>query len=179
MRKSDLKILGFDPSLRNWGIAKMTYNNSTGLDLLSVDVIHTSIDKGSKKSKALQDLEACNTLIEGINKHLEGIDLIVIELPIGSQSSAAMKSYGICIALSAYVSQLGIKTLYVSPFDVKKVVGKTNTTKHAIVDWVNLKHANILSKVLYKSNHEADATVAVYAALKQIKEIHNEINTRT
>ena len=81
------------PSLRNWGIAKMTYDDSTGLDLLSVDVIHTSIDKESKKSKALQDLEACNTLIEGINKHLEGIDLIVIELPIGSQSSSNRATY--------------------------------------------------------------------------------------
>ena len=172
-----LNILSFDPSLRNWGIAKMTYDNSTGLDLLSVDVIHTFIDKGSKESKALQDLEACNTLIEGINKHLDVIDLIVIELPIGSQSSAAMKSYGICIALSAYISQLGIKTLYVSPFDVKKVVGKTNTTKHAIVDWVNLKHPNILSKVLYKSNHEADATVAVYAALNQIKDYYETYNS--
>ena len=171
-----INIISFDPSLRNWGIAHMTYSNTTGLDLKSVDVITTEKEKNSKVSVALQDLNACKILISGINNHLADIDIIVIELPIGSQSSAAMKSYGICIALSAYASQLGIKTLYVSPFDVKKVVGKTNTTKHAIVDWVNLKHPNILSKQLYKSNHEADATVAVYAALNQIKEIYNEVN---
>lgn len=157
----------------------MSYNSTTGLVLKSVDVVNTIKEKQSKLSVALQDLEACKILIEGINNNINNIDIIVIELPIGSQSSAAMKSYGICIALSAYASQLGIKTLYVSPFDVKKVVGKTNTTKHAIIDWVNNKHPNILSKQIYKSNHEADATVAVYAALNQIKEIYNEITITT
>lgn len=175
----NINIVGFDPSMRNWGISHMTYNNTTGLELLSVDVVTTELDKTSSKSKALQDLDACKILIEAIDNNLQDIDVIVIELPIGSQSSAAMKSYGICIALSAYASTHNIPTLFVSPFDVKKVVGKTNTTKHAIVDWVNNKHPNILSKQLYKSNHEADATVAVYAALNQIKEIYNEINTRS
>lgn len=175
----NINIVGFDPSLRAWGISHMTYNNTTGLELKSVGVINTKKEKNSKLSVALQDLNACKILIEGINNNLNNIDIIVIELPIGSQSSAAMKSYSICIALSAYASTHNIPTLFVSPFDVKKVVGKTNTTKHAIVDWVNNKHPNILSKQLYKSNHEADATVAVYAALNQIKEIYNEINTRT
>ena len=165
--------------MRAWGISLMSYNSTTGLVLKSVDVVNTIKEKQSKLSVALQDLEACKILIEGINNNINNIDIIVIELPIGSQSSAAMKSYGICIALSAYASQLGIKTLYVSPFDVKKVVGKTNTTKHAIIDWVNNKHPNILSKQIYKSNHEADATVAVYAALNQIKEIYNEITITT
>lgn len=83
-----------------------------------------------------------------------------------------MKSYGISIALSAYAASKGIDMFYVSPFAVKKVVGDTTTSKHAIVDWVNNKHPNKLSKQLYKSNHEADACVAVYAALGSIKDYY-------
>lgn len=81
-----INILSFDPSMSNWGIAKMTLLDGL-LELDYVDVIHTKPDKSSKESKAKQDLNRCTTLIEGIDKHISDIDCIVIELPIGSQSA--------------------------------------------------------------------------------------------
>lgn len=170
-KNQKINILSFDPSMSNWGIAKMTLSDGL-LEVDYVDVIHTKSDESSKESKAKQDLNRCITLIEGIDSHLKGIDCIVIELPIGSQSFSAAKSYGISIALSAYAASKGIDMFYVSPFAVKKVVGNNNSSKHSIVDWVNAKHPNKLSKQLYKSNHEADACVAVYAALDDIKEYY-------
>ena len=164
-------ILGLDPSFRNWGIALMNYTSNT-LTLLEVKVIQTKPHKKSKLSKALQDLQDAQTLLTGVLSYALKADVVVIELPLGSQSAAAMKSYGICIGLAAALNQLKIPFYYVNPFDVKRVVGSTKTTKEEIIEWVNNRHPNILDKAKCRAEHQADACIAIYAALNQIKELN-------
>ena len=163
MRK--LKIIGLDPSLSNWGIAYMSYT-PFNMELISTDIIQTKPLKKSNLSKAQQDMTRIDKLYIGVQEALEDADVVVIELPIGSQSARAMASYGACLGL---ISSINKPRIYVTPNQVKKVVGKNTTSKEEIIEWVNLKHPNILPKTKSKAEHMADAVVAIYAAETQLR----------
>ena len=160
-----LNVLAFDPSLSNWGIAYMSYTPSY-MELKATDIIQTKPLKNSKLSKAQQDMTRIDTLYKGIQEALEEADIVVIELPIGSQSARAMASYGVCLGL---ISSVNKPRIYVSPNQVKKVVGKNTTSKEEIMDWVNKRHPNILPKTKSKAEHMADAVVAIYAADSELR----------
>lgn len=168
-----VKIVGLDPSMSNWGIAVMSYTLSTDvLELNQVDVIKTKPIKNSKLRKSIQDLNRAKTLIDGVYEYVKDADVVVVELPHGSQSAAAMKSYGICIALTAALTSLDIPFIYMTALDVKKVVGDKTASKESIISWVENKHPGILSKYKNSAEHQADATVVVYAALNQIRKLN-------
>lgn len=170
-----MKILGFDPSLRNWGIAITSYDPiADTLTVHKVDVIKTKTIKDKKQSKAVLDLQRAQTLIEGLLPYLDDVELIVIELPLGSQTASAMKSYGMCLGITACLTTLGIPFIYKTPFDLKRVIGKRETTKEEIIDWVNQRHPNVLSKYKTSAEHQADAVLAIYSALPDIRELYEK-----
>lgn len=163
-----LNVLSFDPSLSNWGIAYIQYSPDT-FDVIATDIIQTKPIKKSKLSKAQQDLLRIDELYAGIQLCLEDVDVIVIELPIGSQTARAAVGYGACLAL---VASLPLPRLYVSPGQVKKVVGKHTTTKEEIIEWVDNLHPATLHPTKSKAEHQADAVVAAYAALPQLRSFY-------
>lgn len=160
-----LNVISFDPSLSNWGIAYMSYTPFI-MELVSTDIIQTKPLKKSKLSKAQQDMTRIDKLYIGVQEALEDADVVVIELPIGSQSARSMAAYGACLGL---ISSINKPRIYVSPFQVKKVVGENTTSKEEIIEWVNLKHPNVLPKTKSKAEHMADAVVAIYAAETQLR----------
>jgi hypothetical protein len=169
-----MRIVSFDPSLRNWGVAILDYDPIHDvIEVVSVDVIKTKPIKKSKLPKSQQDLEAAQALIQGVLDYASSADVIVIELPIGSQSAAAMKSYGICIGITACLTELQIPFIYKSPYDIKRVVGKKETSKEEIIDWVHERHPNKLSKYKNSAEHQADAIVAAYSALPELRKLAN------
>ena len=162
-----------DPSLNNWGIAVMSYDPLLNvLELNQVDVIKTKPIMKSKLRKSIQDLNRAKTLIDGVYEYVKEADVVVVELPHGSQSAESMKSYGICIALTAALTSLDIPFIYMTALDVKKVVGDKTASKESIISWVENKHPGILSKYKNSAEHQADATVVVYAALNQIRKLN-------
>ena len=166
-----LNVVSFDPSLSNWGVAFIKYSPAT-FDVIASHIIQTTTSKKKTKlSKANQDMLRIDTLYEGIQPCLVDADVVVIELPIGSQTSRAAVSYGVCLAL---VASLPLPRLYVSPGQVKKVVGKHTTTKEEIIEWVNSKHPDVLSPYVTKAEHQADAVVAAYAALPQLRNFYEK-----
>lgn len=166
------KIIGMDPSLNHWGIAVMSYDPLLNvLELNQVDVIKTKPIKNSKLRKSIQDLNRAKTLIDGVYEYVKEADVVVVELPHGSQSAQSMKSYAICIALTAALTSLDIPFIYMTALDVKKVVGDKTASKESIISWVENKHPGILSKYKNSAEHQADATVVVYAALNQIRKL--------
>lgn len=161
-----------DPSLNHWGIAVMSYDPLLNvLELNQVDVIKTKPIKNSKLRKSIQDLNRAKTLIDGVYEYVKEADVVVVELPHGSQSAQSMKSYAICIALTAALTSLDIPFIYMTALDVKKVVGDKTASKESIISWVENKHPGILSKYKNSAEHQADATVVVYAALNQIRKL--------
>ena len=166
-----INVVSFDPSLRNWGIAFIEYSPNS-FKPLAVDIIQTAPLKETKLSKAQEDMLCIDTLIQGIQPCLLDADVIVVELPTGSQNSRGAVGYGICLAL---VASLPLPCLYVTPNQVKKVVGTNTATKDEIIDWVNTKHPGILPKNKSKANHQADAIVAAYAAEPQLRKFYETI----
>lgn len=162
-----------DPSFRNWGISCMTLSPISGLTLHHVAVIKTLPDKSSKDRKSVQDINSAKTLIDGVQGYLKSADVVVVEMPTGSQSASAMKSYGICVGIVGYITSLGIPIIFKTPQDVKKVVGNNQASKEDVIHWVSTRHPNILSKFKGTAEHQADATAVVYSALNQLKEIHD------
>ena len=173
-----LRVVGFDPSLRNWGIAKgILIPAATPLvHIEEVAVINPELPTGKQVRQNSLDLEAAKQLCQAAIKAAEGAQAIFVEVPIGSQSARAMASYGICVGILGAIRARGIPFFEVTPNEVKLAsVGKKTATKLEMIEWAVYKHpeANWPTYMQHrqvkiseaKAEHMADATAAIYAGL--------------
>ena len=170
------KIIGFDPSLRNWGYCIATYDAfSRTLEFTDGGVIQSKPDKEFAR-KNLEDLQSVTQLYSKLRPLLKKHqpDYLVAELPVGSQSSRAMVSYAACISLCAVMAygdgQKTIPLLSVSPYNVKKQVsGTIEATKEEVINWVKENYPQAYEWVDHypksKQEHICDAIVAVHCAV--------------
>lgn len=173
-----IRVVGFDPSLRNWGIAKGTFfpGNDARIHLDTVEVINPVLPTGKQVRQNSLDLESAKQLCRAALDAAEGAQAIFVEVPIGSQSARAMASYGICVGVLGALRASGIPFFEVTPTEVKMVsVGKKTATKLEMINWATRRHpeANwptykqngevLISEA--KAEHMADATAAIYAGL--------------
>ena len=174
----NLTVVGMDPSLRNWGIAKgvLIPNQERQLHINWLDVIQPVLPTGKQVRQNSIDLESAKQLCEGAWKAAQGAHAIFVEVPVGSQSARAMASYGICVGVLGALRTSGVPFFEVTPTEVKLAsTGKKTATKSEMIEWAVSKHpeANWPS---YKSNgktqiseakaeHMADAIAAIYAGI--------------
>ena len=171
----NIKILSFDPSFRNWGIAAAIYDTTTNqLYIKTGKVIISKPDK-SKIRQNTKDLNVSKNLYENLKDISLQPDLIIAEVPHGSQSSRAMVSYGVCIGVLGSILTNNVPFIQVSAADVKNVIGSKDASKLEVINWVKERHPEILSWIPCntKAEHICDAIVAIYAAMqtKQFKEL--------
>lgn len=168
-----IKLLGLDPSMSNWGIAKATYDDVNGLLIHKLDLIRPKPVK-EKMRKNAKDIIQAEQLIQGVLPYLDDVDIVIAEVPVGSQSSRAMVNYAMCISIIAMINQVIERpVIQVSPSDVKKIVGNPQASKEDMVDWAIDQHPEASwptykkDKKLYLSyaqaEHMADAIAALYA----------------
>lgn len=155
------KVIGFDPSLNNWGFSIGLLDN--GLTIIETGVLKNKPDK-TKKRQNLKDYDRCKELYTQIQELIKDCDLLCVELPIGSQSSRAMVSYAVCVALTA---TLNIDTVIVTPHEVKRLVGSHTASKDDIIDWVKQRHPQLNLSIKSKAEHIADSIVAMYVGLSK------------
>lgn len=167
---SKLTFIGIDPSMSNLGMCKGTVDLETlewDVELLSLQETKPVTSKTVRKSSL--DYDRCRELFEAQDEFVKGADIAFVEMPIGSQSANAMKSYGACIML---IATLDIPLIQVSPSEVKvKAVGDKNATKEEMIAWAAKKFPDINwlrqgQKILKKNEHLADACGAVNAGLQ-------------
>lgn len=173
-----IRVVGFDPSLRNWGIARGVYypGRNAWLHLEEIGVINPVLPTGKQVRQNSLDLESAKQLCKAALAAAEGAQAIFVEVPIGSQSARAMASYGICVGVLGALRATGIPFFEVTPTEVKMVsVGKKTATKADMIQWAVKQHpeANwptykqngkaLISEA--KAEHMADATAAIYAGL--------------
>ena len=171
-----LNIGGFDPSMKNFGLVKGKLDMEEGvLNDIELLLVETKVDTKNKKvlRKNVQDYERAQKLFKQTSQFFKGVDVICVELPVGSQTAAAMKSYGICIALTA---ALDIPIIYVTATEVKLAGhGTKGTTKQQMIDWVVKEYPDLPwlrykrkgEMVLNSSNeHLADALGALHAGVQ-------------
>lgn len=175
---SPIQVVGFDPSLRNWGVVKglLTVGKQNSLVLQSVDVINPELPKGKQVRQNSVDLEAAKQLCAAALTASQGAKAIFVEVPVGSQSARAMASYGICVGILGALRATGIPFFEVTPNEVKLAgFGKKTATKQEMIQWAMDLHPEAnwptytqKGQVLVsesKAEHMADATAAIYAGL--------------
>lgn len=177
MMKQPIKVVGFDPSLRNWGMSKCLYYPETrDLKVIDLGLINPSLPTGKVKQGEL-DIIASMQLFQQAQDFIKDVDIVCAEIPVGSQSSRAMVSYATCTSIIGALLAQGMKLVAVTPTEVKKIVGTDNPTKHQIIEWV-LQHHQHVPFPMYtrkgkqlivesKAEHMADSIVAIHAALQK------------
>lgn len=173
----DIQVVGFDPSLRNWGISKGVISRSDSkVTIKDVSVINPVLPTGKQVRQNSLDLEAAKQLCKAALDAAKGAQAIFVEVPVGSQSARAMASYGICVGVLGALRATGVPFFEVTPTEVKVAgPGYKNATKAEMIAWAMGKHPeanwptykqhgkDVVSEA--KAEHMADATAAIYAGL--------------
>lgn len=170
-----LKVVGLDPSLRNWGLAIGAYDTETKqLTIQRVDVLNPVLSTGKQVRQNSLDLEAAHQLYKGAMAAVEDAHAVFVEVPVGSQSARAMASYGVCVGVLGAVRGEGMPFFEVTPTEVKLAgYGSKTATKQQMIEWAMAKHPEA-NWPMYKQNgkslvseakaeHQADAVAAIYA----------------
>lgn len=174
---NEVNVVGFDPSLRNWGVAIGRLNpNTMKLTIDDLRVIRPEQPQGKQVRQNSKDVEAAYQLFVGSTKAAERAQAVFVEVPVGSKSARAMASYGICVGVLGAVRGAGIPFFEVTPDQVKKIsVGKKTASKAEMIEWAMQKHPEapwpmqtqkgVTSVVAGAAEHMADAIAAIYAGM--------------
>ncbi|MCL2874707.1 MAG: hypothetical protein FWF12_00130 [Betaproteobacteria bacterium] len=171
-----MKIIGCDPSLRNFGIVTADLNIDT-MEFKIQEMRLIESEDNAKKAKTVRknsdDLRRARALHEGFVAACQGAGMAFIEVPVGSQSARAMASYGICIGVLAACP---VPMIQLTPTEVKlAMTGEKTATKDEMIEaavkahpeakWLTRKLGGKLS-LISSNEHLADATGAIMAGLK-------------
>lgn len=172
-----MTVVGFDPSLRNWGIARGTYDTVSGVILIpEVAVIQPEIPTGKQVRQNSKDAEAAYQLTKGALEFTHEAQAVFIEVPVGSQSARAMASYGICVGVVGALRCANVPMFELTATEVKVAATRDkNATKKQMIEWAMTAHpeanwpmykqkgVSLVSEA--KAEHMADAIAAVYAGI--------------
>jgi Holliday junction resolvasome RuvABC endonuclease subunit len=172
-----IKVVGQDPSLRNWGLAVGHLNLETKkLTIDYLDLTNPVLPKGKQVRQNSSDLESALQLYKGASDATIDAHAVFVEVPVGSQSARAMASYGICVGVLGALRANGIPFFEVTPTEVKLAsVGNKTASKQDMIQWAMATHPEA-NWPTYKQNgtvmvseakaeHMADAIAAIYAGL--------------
>lgn len=173
-----IKVVGLDPSLRNWGIATGTYNTETKeVNISYVDVVQPVLPTGKQVRQNSLDLESAQQLYKATYDAVKSAQAVFVEVPVGSQSARAMASYGLCVGVLGSVRGSGKAFFEITPTEVKLAgAGKKTATKQEMIQWAMNQHPEAnwptykqKDKVLVseaKAEHMADAVATIHAGVK-------------
>lgn len=186
-----MRLLGFDPSLTNWGYAIGKFSVDTGsVNIDRVGIISPVASKSKQVRQNSKDLErACELSHEVFRLTREEVKphAIFIEVPVGSKSARAMASYGICVGIIAALrTTISYPIFEVTPAEVKiAAVDSRTATKEQMIAWATSlypdanwpmsKRSGITSIVAGKAEHQADAIGAIHAGLFRSSEFHKHL----
>lgn len=172
-----IRVVGQDPSLRNWGLAVGYLDLETKkLEIDYVDLTNPVLPTGKQVRQNSSDLESALQLYKGAADASGGAHAVFVEVPVGSQSARAMASYGICVGVLGALRANGIPFFEVTPTEVKLAsVGNKTATKQEMIKWAMAAHPEA-NWPTYKQNgqtmvseakaeHMADAIAAIYAGI--------------
>jgi Holliday junction resolvasome RuvABC endonuclease subunit len=167
-----IPVVGFDPSLRSWGVAQATLDLQTGyLTDLVLSIIEPKEPQGKQVRKNSHDLYRAEQLAKEAFRCARLAKVIFVEVPVGSQSARAMASYGICVGILGSIMSEGIPLIEVTATEVKKsFTGDKNATKdemiaYAVSTYPTANFPRHRGKVSNKAEHVADAIATIHAGV--------------
>jgi len=181
---SVIRVAGIDPSLANWGMAKMLLNTDT-LEL-ELEQIRTITTEPRGKNKVVRqnshDLQRASELFDGFQAWMKDCVIGFSEIPSGSQRARAALGFGVAIGVLA---SSPVKLIEVMPVETKLAsVGTKTAEKHEIIAWAAARyphvpwmtyHNDVITKgklmrragELHADNeHAADACAVVHAGIQ-------------
>lgn len=172
-----IRVLGLDPSLRNWGVSAGLYCTETNKIIIkSLEVICAVLPTGKQVRQNSLDLETAYQICSGTQKYLAQAQAVFVEVPHGSQSARSMASYGICVGVLGSFRSQGKSFFELNANEVKMATYGTKTaTKDQMIDWAMSAHPEapwpmqtvkkVESVIKGKAEHMADATAAIHAGV--------------
>lgn len=173
-----IRVVGQDPSLRNWGIATGSYCLATGqLSIKELSLICPVIPSGKQVRQNSLDLACADQLFSKALQAAQSAQAVFVEVPVGSQSSRAMASYGICVGVLGAIRASRVPLFEVTPTEVKLAgAGIKTASKQQMIEWAMKAHPEANWPVYRrngddaisaaKAEHMADAVAAIHAGLK-------------
>ena len=168
-----MKVIGIDPSLRNFGIAYGWIDLDSmefGVDKLNLTTTEKAKTKTTRKN--CDDLDRARILYEALKDAEKEARIAFVEMPVGSQSASAMLSYAVCIAM---IATLDIPVIQLTPREVKEAsVGDKNATKQEMIDWASTRFPALnwlrvgksgTGRLIGDNEHLADAVATINAGL--------------
>ena len=172
-KRNQIEVIGIDPSLRNWGLAKGFYDLDDDFLIISdLSLVRPVLDENVKARKSSLDLSsACQLSFSTLN-YIQGAKAIFAEIPIGSQSARAMAQYGICIGVLGAVRASGKPFFQLTPTEVKlAATGSKTASKQEMIEWATYAHPEASwprqkGKIIgTQAEHLADAIATIHAGL--------------
>lgn len=161
-----------DPSLRNWGLAASWLDLTSGvMDVPVLDLICPKDLEGKQVRQNSSDLHLAEQLARPVIEAAKIAKVIFVEVPVGSQSSRAMASYGVCVGVLGAVRALNIPLIEVTATEVKLALTDNGTaTKQEMIKAAQRWYpgANFpmhQGKIALKAEHVADAIGAIHAGV--------------
>ena len=169
-----ITVVGLDPSMRNFGMVKGTLDLDTGkLSIASMQLSQPPKSNQKTVRKNSQDLEVAKYHTEYLEAFLEDVDLVFVEIPVGSQNARAMASYGMCVGILASIKK---PLIQVTPAEVKiAATGNKTASKQDMISWAFEHYPNApwiikqrkgAKELVAKNEHLADSIAAIHAGVK-------------
>ena len=167
-----IPVVGFDPSLTNWGIAESLLDLTTGF--MNTPVL-TLVEPEKIKNKQVRQNSVDLFVAEQLAKEALAVarraKVVFVEVPVGSQSARAMASYGVCVGILGAIRSEGIPLIEVTAYEVKKIfTGDKNATKREMISkavelYPDANFPRQRERVVDKAEHVADAIAAIHAGV--------------
>lgn len=173
-----IRVVGWDPSLRHWGIAAGYYDlTAQRLKIQSLTLSEPVLPTGKQTRQNSKDLESAVQHTNACVEASQGAQAIFVEVPVGSQSARAMAGYALCVGVLGALRAGGIQFIEVTPTEVKlAATGIKNATKKQMIEWATTTHPEAPwpyykhgGKVLInesRAEHMADAIASIYAGIR-------------
>lgn len=169
----NIPVLGCDPSMRNWGLARGLLDIETGVfDGLELKLVQTEVDHTKSVRTNSKDMAAAEAIFREVYPWFRDAKVIFVEVPVGSQSANGMKSYGMCVGLLGAFRALGHQVIEVTPTENKIALTDDKTaSKDTMIRAAHSAYpeANWLTdkkgKLLNKNEHLADAVGTIHAGV--------------
>jgi Holliday junction resolvasome RuvABC endonuclease subunit len=171
-----IKVVGFDPSTTNWGIAVAEIDVDT-LEVEIVNLLLVETESETKKGvrKDSDSLRRAREVYGSMILVCTGAAFAISEIPFMTPQGYATSNFNSGL-VTGVLSACPIPLIQVFPQEVKALItGSRHAAKEEIIEWAVAKHPDAPWKrvkrggkmvLTNKNEHLADAVAAIYAGLQ-------------
>lgn len=171
-----IKVVGFDPSMSNWGVAIAEVDIETlEVEIISLKLHETEPETKKGVRKDSDDLRRAIEVRKGMMDACVGAAFAITEVPFMTPQGYASANFNSGL-VTGVLASCPIPLIQVFPQEVKKLItGSRHAAKEEIIEWAIAKHPNAPWRVVKRggkmvptkaNEHLADAVAAIYAGLQ-------------